>query len=385
MNAEHVKEKKKNREMNWLIQRPILPLTAVIIIFLQNVQITNANTDSCSASKSTVQSVENCPTSKKEWIEASQRKNCSAFASQCSDPGNFVYHCVISSSLNGTLEVCAYKKIIVFGYCTEYSYSANRIQPRLGAACTNFIENPCPTGYPSNETYKYPGCYNLTKKSTTEKPTTMIPFPSDTTVLTTTVSVLKGSGGHSEDKGYIVSIIIGVVAVLVAIVLAILVYRRRRRKREGQQQLALDNKSFDEESNQRKATEEGTSEERRNLVPSGKPAHAGKENIIERVEDEEAVILIKPEKEEENDCETLVNLLSDGLERLGILQSECSSEDNSEHNKKLTMIASKIYEDSTSFSNETSSTIHEHIIELESLERYFQRPKVKENVYLPPE
>ncbi|XP_062573347.1 uncharacterized protein LOC134235226 isoform X2 [Saccostrea cucullata] len=365
------------------------------MFILLMIEIAKANTDSCSASKITVQSVENCPTGEQEWIEASRRKNCSAFASQCDDPDKFVYHCVISSSRNGILEACAYKKIIVFGVCTEYSYSANRIQPSLGAACNNFTETPCPSGYPSNEAYKYSGCYELTKKPTTENPTTKTPFTSDTTAFTATVSVFEGSEVNSEDKERIVFIMIGIlVVVLLLIVLAVIMYRRFRQKRElqGLQPLALDNiTSSDEESNQRRAIEEGTSEERKNLVPSGKHAHAEKENKIEKVDEEEAVILIKPDKEEtgENDCETLVNMLSDRLERLGILQSEHSSEDNSENNseyeKKMNMVASKIYEDSSGFSDENYATIHEHIIQLESLERYFKRPKMKENVYLPPE
>lgn len=42
-------------------------------------------------------------------------KNCSAYASQCDKPDRFVYHCVINTFLNETLEVCAYGKTILLG------------------------------------------------------------------------------------------------------------------------------------------------------------------------------------------------------------------------------------------------------------------------------
>ncbi|XP_061167907.1 uncharacterized protein LOC133176865 [Saccostrea echinata] len=376
--------------MKILVLRPNRSYAAMMFILL-NLEITKANTDSCPASKKTVQSVENCPTSEKEWMRASQRKNCSAFASQCSNPDRFVYHCVINPFLNETLEVCVYKKTIVFGYCTEYSYSANRIQQSLGTLCSGFIQKPCPTGYPSDEAYKYPGCYELTKKSTTENPTTVNPSTSGTTVVTETGPVLNGSAADTEDRGdngSVIGIVVGVLVVVAFALGGFFIYRRYSRRKKGQQPLhALDNESFATDRNPGRAIEEGTFEERRNLVPSGKPAEVEKEKKIEKVEVEQPVNLIKPEKEvtEEDDCQTLVNALSDGLERLAILQSGHSSENYNEDNKKLNVIARKIYENETNFSNETSTAIHEHIAELESLERYFRRQKDQENEYLPPD
>ncbi|XP_062587060.1 uncharacterized protein LOC134248681 isoform X2 [Saccostrea cucullata] len=365
---------------------------AAFVLILLKLEITKANTDSCSASKSTVQSVENCPSSEQEWIEASRRKNCSAFATQCSEPDKFVYHCVINPYLNETLEVCVYKKTIVFGYCTEYSYSANRIQQSLGTLCSGFTQNPCPTGYPSDEAYKYPGCYQLTKKSTTENPTTVKP----SIVVSETGSVLTGSAEDTEDGGdncYVIGIVFAAVLVVLAFAAGggFLLYRRyTQRKKDGQSHHAFGNKSFATESIPSRAIEEGTLEEKRNLVPSGKPAEVEKQKKIEKIEVEQPVILIKPVKElpEENDCRRLVNVLSDGLERMAILQSEQNSENYNENNKKLNVIASKIYENDSNFTNETSTTIHEHIGELESLERYFLRKKNKhdkENKYLPPD
>lgn len=74
-----------------------------------------ASSDSCDVSRTTVLTVEDCPTSEEGWREAAARKNCAAYASQCSDPEKLEYHCVINPFLNQTLEVCAYATNIVLG------------------------------------------------------------------------------------------------------------------------------------------------------------------------------------------------------------------------------------------------------------------------------
>lgn len=74
-----------------------------------------ANSDSCPISSATVQTVIDCPVTEEGWRKAAERKNCSAYADQCSQPDKLVYHCVINPFVNETIEVCVYKKIIVFG------------------------------------------------------------------------------------------------------------------------------------------------------------------------------------------------------------------------------------------------------------------------------
>lgn len=59
--------------------------------------------------------VENCPDSAEKWKEAAARKNCAAYANQCDEPDRLVYHCVINTFVNETLEVCAYWKTIHLG------------------------------------------------------------------------------------------------------------------------------------------------------------------------------------------------------------------------------------------------------------------------------
>lgn len=70
---------------------------------------------SCPVSPSTVEIVDGCPDSAEKWREAAKRKNCASYANQCDEPDRFVYHCVINEYANKTLEVCAYRKIIVLG------------------------------------------------------------------------------------------------------------------------------------------------------------------------------------------------------------------------------------------------------------------------------
>lgn len=56
-----------------------------------------------------------CPDNEGEWRLAAERKNCSAYASRCDKPEKLLYHCVINAFVNETLEVCAYRRNIVFG------------------------------------------------------------------------------------------------------------------------------------------------------------------------------------------------------------------------------------------------------------------------------
>lgn len=147
-------------------KRMRINLAMFLMIGYGCVQISTALTDSCSVSRSTVQFVDDCPDTEEKWREAAVRKNCTAYASQCDKPDSLVYHCVINAYVNQTLEVCAYSRIIVLGYCTEYSLGGNIIQPSFVANCTQFAENPCPVGYQSTDAFKYPGCYGLTKKTT---------------------------------------------------------------------------------------------------------------------------------------------------------------------------------------------------------------------------
>lgn len=81
--------------------------------------------DSCRISRSTVQIVKDCPKSEEQWKQAAVRKNCEAYAGQCSKPERLEYHCVINPFMNQTLEVCAYAQNIVLG---KFSFTIDLIQ-----------------------------------------------------------------------------------------------------------------------------------------------------------------------------------------------------------------------------------------------------------------
>lgn len=147
-----------------------MALRTILVLYIITSEIpmlshTLEASDSCSISILTVQRVENCPDSEEKWKEAAARKKCEDYAIFCSEPEKLKYHCVISSFMNETLEVCAYKQNIVLGHCTDYSVSGNLIKQNWRTNCKVFEKKPCPLFYLSTEAYKYPGCYELTKRS----------------------------------------------------------------------------------------------------------------------------------------------------------------------------------------------------------------------------
>lgn len=87
----------------------------LIIFFPYFLKIAISAKESCPISPGTVETVEKCPNNEEEWKTAAARKNCAAYAKYCSSPTEFVYHCVINSYINETLEVCAYNAFIVSG------------------------------------------------------------------------------------------------------------------------------------------------------------------------------------------------------------------------------------------------------------------------------
>lgn len=89
----------------------------MLFLFFKTLQ---ARSDSCHISRSTVEIVEDCPNNEEQWKEAAIRKNCAAYASQCSEPERLEYHCVINQFINQTIEVCAYAQNIVLGKLFNY-------------------------------------------------------------------------------------------------------------------------------------------------------------------------------------------------------------------------------------------------------------------------
>ena len=68
------------------------------------------NANKCSDFSKTVQIVQGCPQTQEAWEEAAARKNCGGIPNLCY---SLVYHCVMNTWQNETLEVCAPSRLIV--------------------------------------------------------------------------------------------------------------------------------------------------------------------------------------------------------------------------------------------------------------------------------
>lgn len=123
--------------------------------------------------KESVTVVEECPRGEEQWREAAERKDCAKFAYNLSKPKEFLYHCVINSYFNQTVELCAKERLVHLGFCAEYSFSANKIQGSLKVKC-NDSSPQCPIVYNSTQAYRYQGCYHLSKKNQTKEARTNV-------------------------------------------------------------------------------------------------------------------------------------------------------------------------------------------------------------------
>lgn len=215
----------------------LLRILAVMCIVLHGIEKTvEALSNSCEVTRSTMQIVDNCPVSEKEWKEAAAIKNCAAYASQCAEPERLVYHCVINPYVNQTLEVCAYAQNIVSGHCTSYSFSGNLILQNLRTNCSAFKMKPCPNFYRSDKAYNYPECYELTMKSTTVTHNSKSMSKLDTTVVSTNLSS-NGSSNTHEDKPILeemveITITCASVVALAIILIVLIVWIRTKKGKE---------------------------------------------------------------------------------------------------------------------------------------------------------
>lgn len=70
--------------------------------------------------KESVTVVEECPRGEEQWREAAERKDCAKFAYNLSKPKEFLYHCVINSYFNQTVELCAKERLVHLGNLILY-------------------------------------------------------------------------------------------------------------------------------------------------------------------------------------------------------------------------------------------------------------------------
>lgn len=141
-------------------------LLIIFVLLIKSQQ--SENRKYCPEAVDSVKIVSSCPTTKKEWGIAAQKKNCIriAFLQNCSSVEQFEYHCVINGYRNKTLEVCAPSRII-FGHCVEFNVPGGVIQDQISAACSETFPK-CDAYYLSTTAYKYPDCYKLVSMSATK-------------------------------------------------------------------------------------------------------------------------------------------------------------------------------------------------------------------------
>lgn len=67
----------------------------------------------CIDSVTTVKLVKRCPETQLGWTEAASKKNCGGIPHSCP---SFVYHCLMNTWQNETVEMCAQQRVIVGKY-----------------------------------------------------------------------------------------------------------------------------------------------------------------------------------------------------------------------------------------------------------------------------
>lgn len=133
-----------------------IPHQILVLLYLQNVVIVVSK--SCFQSIPTQTIVESCPEDSTEWIKASDKKQCNRISHNCSEIGDFQYHCLPNRLLNSLVEVCAPTKVIVGQHCPYYDIQRAIIEPNFNQPC-NSHSDPCAEVYSSSVAYKYQQCY----------------------------------------------------------------------------------------------------------------------------------------------------------------------------------------------------------------------------------
>lgn len=133
----------------------VLQITVFASLILVSLEL-----NMCPESISTVSVVSHCPSNAMEWSSAARRKSCNDIGKvqTCTTKSDtFAYHCVLNKEATMLLELCA-PVHFMNGYCARFSEVDKRIINDPGLDCTKF-DPPCPSRFPSNESYMYQMCY----------------------------------------------------------------------------------------------------------------------------------------------------------------------------------------------------------------------------------
>ncbi|XP_056018066.1 uncharacterized protein LOC125668733 [Ostrea edulis] len=178
----------------------------------------------CPTSLRTLKNVPSCPRSKSAWETASANKKCATVVQSCVSQEKFVYHCLINTYINATIEVCAPFTNILGYYCAEYNIEGARIQGHPHASCT-----ACPFRYPSTNAYRYQSCYDLIERN----PSTLtIPKIEATTTSVRNTTVTPQQSKSADSVVMIISIALGVVGFILAAI-GVLLWVKRISARNG--------------------------------------------------------------------------------------------------------------------------------------------------------
>ncbi|XP_062600777.1 uncharacterized protein LOC134262406 isoform X4 [Saccostrea cucullata] len=121
------------------------------------------NTKSCPESTNTIKYVPSCPTTEEDWNLRAKAKNCSSVKQKCTSAKDFVYHCVINSYANSTIEVCAPSVSIIGHSCVEFNMRGSLIQESPYNMYNCKYPQSCPFRYNSTDVYKYQSCFAISK------------------------------------------------------------------------------------------------------------------------------------------------------------------------------------------------------------------------------
>ncbi|XP_065927066.1 uncharacterized protein [Magallana gigas] len=314
------------------------PSWCLLICILVAVKTVVTNSDFCNVTRSTKKVVPTCPDSLDKWNEASKRKNCTQYASQCSEPEKLEYHCVINPFINETLEVCAYGQYIISD----------------------------------------PGCYDLITKTTVTEQTEAEPNPKFTTVAPCSSSPqIHNEIGHENNAErfgdvLIPSLVTVFVLLLSTLGLLFLLVLYLKKKPSRSQGYKYRDKDFKENFNEvlpltNVENENGNYE----IAPSGQQINRGndRKKTVEVEEDEIPDIHLKEDEDPIQECQRWVQVVNDTLEKLVFIQHEHG------HNKAL--LLDERFDNPAFLSDESSEKIREESQYLKSYEtqmiNYFKR------------
>ncbi|XP_062604445.1 uncharacterized protein LOC134266238 [Saccostrea cucullata] len=171
----------------------VFVLSVVCVRFLESA--------SCTQSRITVTSTKSCPKSKEEWDLRAAAKGCSLVSKQCGDNEESVYHCVLNSFANDTLEVCAPRARILGQVCAEYNVLGAIIQESQYAKC----EDTCPFAYTSTDVYKYQNCF---RKIASKNRTDTMPVKGRDDINSNISSCTQENSSETSEKKWMISTIV---------------------------------------------------------------------------------------------------------------------------------------------------------------------------------